>query len=127
MNEVRKVYYAHVMSIYNTPQETRDLLLIRSMGLDYLNPNSPEIQEACNKEKLVPGGDCMTIFHRLIDMCDILAFRSLPDGSISAGVANEIDYATLKGIPIVELPTFFNRRKLTPDETRAYLALVGER
>lgn len=40
-----KVYYAHFMGIYNTPQEIRDILTLHNLGLKVINPNSPDIQK----------------------------------------------------------------------------------
>lgn len=41
-----KVYYAHCMTIYDTPQETRDLkLLEKDLGYEVLNPNEEIYQE----------------------------------------------------------------------------------
>lgn len=42
---MKKVYYAHSLHLYNTPQEKRDIELLEKLGFEVLNPNQPEIQE----------------------------------------------------------------------------------
>ena len=38
-----KVYYAHSMGLYNSPQEARDIETLENLKLEVLNPNSVEI------------------------------------------------------------------------------------
>lgn len=120
MENYKTVYYAHVLSIYNTPQEERDEADISTSFGFFINPNSKETQEKYIKEG-------WKTFEDLIDQCDGLVFRSLPDGSISAGVAKEIEYAKSKNKFIMELPTITSRRILSIEDTREYLKLVGQR
>lgn len=75
-----KVYYAHSISIYNTPQEQRDIDLLKSIGFDVVNPNQ-EIHDKGYKKR------GMQYFVDLVNECDLIAFRSHPDGSIPAGIA----------------------------------------
>jgi hypothetical protein len=55
--------------------------------------------------------------------CDLIAFRALPDGSITCGVAKEIKM----GPPVIELPSGVTRRTLTMQQTLETLAELGER
>lgn len=115
-----KVYYAHCMSIYNTPQEQRDLKTLRRLGFKTVNPNSEKHEAGAN----LLG---MAYFEKFADECDAIAFRALPDGSISAGVAKEIRWFRRRGKPVFELPSSILRRSISPEETKEYLQEVGER
>lgn len=45
-----KIYYARPISLYNTKQEERDLLILTQLGLDVLNPNEEELQKHFREE-----------------------------------------------------------------------------
>ena len=117
---MKTIYYAHPISIYDTPQETRDISLLRSLGLEPVNPNQAEWQEEYKRRG-------MEFFIEKVRECDGLAFRGLMDGSIPAGIKKEIDKAMDLNFPIIELPTAINRRSLTLDETREALLQCGQR
>jgi len=121
----RRVYYAHSLHLYGTEQEKRDILLLESLGFSVLNPNSPETQAKCLKEK-ESGGTGMYMFRKIVQSCDLVAFRAYPDGSIPAGVHKEItDYA--EGLPVIELPNGLKRRGLSVEDTREWLHELGQR
>jgi hypothetical protein len=111
-----RLYYAHPLTIYNTPQEARDIELLGRLGYIVVNPNGTEHEENYRK-----GG--MRYFLELAAGCDLIAFRSFPDGSIPAGVAAEIK----AGSPVIELPSCINRRRLDIDETLEALHQSGQR
>lgn len=114
-----KLYYAHCMSIYDTPQEDRDIEMLQYMGFGVFNPNSPR-----GREGFENAG--MDYFYTVINReCDGLAFRSLPYGRISAGVASEIMWNGNR--PLIELPSGIYGRGISINETREYLAEVGQR
>lgn len=115
-----KIYYARPISLYNTKQEERDLLLLTQLSLDILNPNKAELQRRYDIEG-------MDVFTSAVKDCDALAFRSFQDGKISAGVKKEIDAALELGKPVIELPTITSVRVLSVDDTREYLKLLGSR
>ena len=124
-----RVYYAHCIAIYGTPQEARDLGLLFRLGHEVVNPNDLEVQERVDAAK-ARGEDVMeTIFKPMVLSCEAVAFRALPDGRIPAGVAKEIDYAQQAKayIPVFELPSGLRARSIGVDETREYLAEVGQR
>lgn len=130
----KKVYYAHVMGIYNTPQELRDINTLQSLGFEVVNPNQPGIQKAVNdaKEKYKDLSDGANkafeeVFNALIDDCQIIAFRSLPDGKITSGVFKEIVYARSKGKLIIELPNSLGTRSMSYAATVEYLHDIGQR
>lgn len=117
------VYYAHPMSLYGTPQEARDIETLRALGFEVVNPGTPEHQEGCKGP-----GNGMDYFRRIIqNECQALAFRAFPDGKIGAGVAYEIEIARGRELPVFELPSGMMRRVLDIDETRNYLAELGQR
>jgi hypothetical protein len=123
---IPRIYYAHCMNIYDTPQEERDVLILQDMGFEVVNPNNEDTQAEVKRLK-DEGRECMEYFERVIATCDHLAFRALPGGFIPAGVAHEIAHALETDMIVIELPTFSLRRVMTVDETRQYLMEQGER
>lgn len=123
---MKKIYYAHSMHIYNTPQEERDVTLLKDLGFEILNPNTEQVQKDFNKMRdTVP--DNMNFFENLVEQCDAVAFRPLMDGSIPAGVGREIQRAHDIGLPIIELPNLLSTRFLSVADTRMCLSLNGQR
>jgi hypothetical protein len=125
-----KAYYAHCMALYNTAQERRDLQTIKELGWEVLNPNTPEHQAGCDAARLAKPANpsaAMDYFQPLVEGCDIVVFRALPDGAIPAGVGKELQWARDAGLFILELPSGLLRRKLTVDQTREYIREVGMR
>lgn len=138
-----RIYYAHCMAIYNTPQEARDIALLDSLGFEVVNPNHPDIDKRCKairdeiaqynriciSAKRDPSDEMMaSIFKPLATIrCDALAFRALPDGRIPAGVAQEVEWARDYGHAILELPSNFTDRRMSLEVTREYLREVGQR
>jgi hypothetical protein len=118
-----KCYYSHCKAIYDTPQEDRDIDLLERLGYEVVNPNMKIHREMC--EDFGSGG--MDYFIGQVMKCDVLAFRSLPNGEIPAGVWTEIRTALDNIIAIFELPRFYNRTILSVDATRDYLKEVGQR
>lgn len=121
-----KVYYAHCVAIYDTPQEVRDLATLARFNLEPVNPNTPEVQAACNEAK-ARGENVMDLFKRYVDECDAVAFRALPDGSIPSGIAQELSWFLAAGKPVIELPNAITRRGLNYELTKEYLRDVGDR
>lgn len=117
-----KIYYARPISLYGTPQDQRDIALIKSMGFDVINPNKEQLAELYKQKG-------MNIFTDIIDSeeCDGVAFRAFPDGSISAGVYKEIKAAYDCEKIVFELPTITQSRVLSVEDTRAYLTYLGQR
>lgn len=113
-----KIYYAHCIALYNTKQEKRDIATLRRLGFKVVNPNAPVHDRAA---KLYG----MEYFKRFAVTCDAIAFRSLPDGAIPGGVALEVGWFIEKEKPVIELPSFHLRRKLTREESRLYMREVG--
>jgi len=108
----KRVYYAHHMALYGTPQEARDVKFLEDLDFKVVNPNSYEYRGCGFNEYLeIAAG------------CDLIAFRALPDGRITCGVAKEIE----SGPPVIELPSGISRRKLTIHQTLETLAELGER
>lgn len=121
-----KVYYAHSIHVYNTPQEKRDITLLESLGFEVYNPNNEEARLGLEKWKS-DGKHTMWFFKKLIDDCDFLAYRSHPDLSIPSGVFFEIQHAIEKKKQIIELPTITSKRVLTYEDTLKYLEYNGQR
>ena len=115
-----KIYYAHCMSIYDTPQEARDVKTLEKLGFEVVNPNHEGSEEAYQKEG-------MDYFKRMVGNCHALAFRALPSGEIPAGIASEIKRAEFWKIPVFELPTRMRSRMIDVECTREYLRESGQR
>lgn len=115
-----KVYYARPISLYNTPQDKRDLDLLGTLGFEVINPNKEALSARYAKEG-------MDVFLEAMTDCQALAFRSFQDLKIGAGVVKEIAKAVEMGVPVIELPTITESRKLGVDETRQYLSYLGNR
>jgi hypothetical protein len=119
-----KCYYAHPMSLYGTKQEERDIALLESLGFEVENPNTHAHQEGMWRYGGRPGDPRSMEYFRGIAMhCDVVAFRAMPDGSITAGVADEIRVAKL----VFELPSGIKRRTLTIEQTSETLRECGQR
>jgi hypothetical protein len=117
---LHRAYYARPLSLYGTPQEGRDKSLLATLGFEAVEINKPELQKAYE----VTG---MDVFKDSVLGASALFFRSFIDGTIPAGIAKEIAWARLAGIPVLELPSRIERRTLSVDETRITLAELGQR
>jgi hypothetical protein len=115
-----KIYLARPISLYNTPQDARDINLLKQLGFDVINPNKEALQERYKTEG-------MDVFLQAISECDALAFRSFPNLQITAGVAKEIDKAVELNKPVIELPTIITGRILSVEDTRTWLKYLGNR
>jgi len=128
-----KVYYAHSMGIYNTPQEKRDVETLKGLNFRVINPNNPNIQKEC-EEKLsgiIDNDEYLkifdSIFHPLIDKCEVFAFKALPDGRIPSGIVKELQHAKNMKKLIIELPSCIFARSMGKEDTREYLRDAGQR
>jgi hypothetical protein len=117
---MKTCYYARSINLYGTEEDKRNIVLLRWLGFQVADPN-----KQCFHDVYPTMG--MEVFYQYIDECDLLAFKALPDGSIPAGVANEIGHARLKHKPVFEIPGAINRRTLSVENTREYLRDVGAR
>ena len=124
-----KVYYAHFMGIYNTPQEKRDIATLEALGLDVFNPNMPETQamvdESLKTMTYIEMFD--VVFFSKVRESEVFAFKALPDGRIPGGVAMELKIAQEENKIIIELPSGTHSRCMGKDDTREYLRDIGER
>jgi len=117
------VYYAHCMAIYDTQQEREDVGRLRSMGFRVVNPNSFRHKSKVKtmKKNGKTGSQIMDYFITVVNRCDGLAFRAIPeDFAIPAGVAKEIKAMKKKGGFILELPTFKHRNYMSIASTSNY-------
>jgi hypothetical protein len=93
---MKKAYYARPISVDNTPQEKRDHDLIRALGFEPY-PIDEEKQAILARYREVG----MEAFRPAVEASDALIFRAFPDGSIGAGVAQEIAWAVAAGVPVI--------------------------
>jgi hypothetical protein len=115
-----RVYYAHPITLYDTPQERLDLGALSGLDFDVVNPNSKK-----HAEGYKAGG--MDYFKSIVEGCSALAFRAFPDGSIPAGIFKEIMWAEQEGLIVFELPSGLLRRGLSVEITRETLREGGRR
>jgi hypothetical protein len=100
--------------------------LLEKMFDVVINPNLRKHTEEVEKiEKR--GGDVMPYFFNLVNLCDALAFRSLPSGRISNGVFSEIEVMRKMNGVVIELPSSVISRGMTVEETIQYLTEIGQR
>lgn len=120
-----KIYYAHCIAVYHTPQEARDIETLKRLGFEVVNPSEPWVDEALES---IPKEDRMAWFEQFADTCDAIAFRGLPNSdSIPSGVAKEIGWFIHRNKPVIELPSMSPCRIMSLEETRNYLREVGKR
>ena len=122
-------YYARCQAIYGTPQEVRDIELIRDLGYRVLEfPAQDTIDAMKEFHRNNPDWNVMDhFFLPIVRGANVLFFRALPGGAIPAGVAKEIEYANNLSTPVLELPTFAMRPILDVNDTRLYLKEIGQR
>lgn len=121
-----RVYYAHCIALYDTQQEKRDVETLEQLGWKVVNPNNESTDTLVKLSKRY-GKEYMQIFFNMIDGCDLLAFRALPDGYITSGVYAEVLHARAMGLPVLELPSGVARRGLSQAQTTEYITEVGKR
>lgn len=121
-----KCYYAHCMLSYDSTIEKKDIELLEKLRFEVINPNTPEISKGCNDYVAKHGkGNVMHYFEKIVSECDVIAFRSLPDGQIPSGVAAEVKAAISWGKMVIELPCSVNKRCQEYPETKEYLTEIG--
>lgn len=118
---MKQAYYARPKSIYKSPQEDRDIATISALGFGVVEIHKEELQKRASEQGMTP-------FKELVDKAEALFFRRFLDGSIGAGVGQEIEWALEAGLPVVELiSSTWRERVVGVDETRSRLAELGER
>jgi len=119
MNKIEKIYFLHPENLYNTPQEERDLNLIKYLWPDasIYNPNSKK-DEQKYKEYGIEW-----FLDRIAD-CQLIIFRRFIDGKIGVTDLIKIKYGTVDcAIPILELPIILESQQLSINDTMEYLNL----
>lgn len=119
---MKKAYYARPISIDETPQEGRDHALITAMGFEPY-PVGDEKRAVLAEYRKIG----MDAFKASVLASQALFYRAFPDGTIGAGVSQEIAWAIENSIPVVEIPRQIARRTLTVEQTKAMLAELGQR
>ena len=100
-----RVYYAHPMSWYDTPEEAADVAALEAAGHEVLNPNN--VAYAAKVQDLRARGlghMVMEPFMRAVGECDALAYRPFKDGRLGAGVAKELMEAIVLKHFVIRLP-----------------------
>ena len=117
------------MGIYDTPEEKRNIETLEALGLEVFNPNTPKVQKEVEDIKgTVPYMKMFdVVFFKQLRICEVFAFKALPDGRIPGGVAMELAEAKKCNKIIIELPSGIHSRSMDKDETREYLHDIGQR
>lgn len=119
-------YYAHTMTSYGSTIEQQDVELLQNLGFEVVNPNTPNIQAECDDFIKTNGREhVMDYFKSLVENCDLVAFRAIPNGDILSGVAAEVQHALDWNIPVIELPCSLQARMMDYPETKQYLTELG--
>lgn len=114
------------MTSYNSTREEMDVKILEALGFKVINPNQEKHQKGCIEYGEKNGSDkVMEYFRNLVDDCDIVAFRSIPDGRLLSGVAYEVNHAIESKKIIIELPSTLKSRMMTYPETKEYLIDLG--
>jgi len=120
LSPFRRIYYAHPVTLYDSPIEQADIHTLTALGWQVINPNEPQ-------HELAYRARGMDYFTDLVKACNALAFRGFAAGEIPAGIHREIEAAQVMDLPIIELPSSIRRRVLNVDMTRAYLHESGRK
>lgn len=107
-----KAYYAHPMALYGSPIEKRDIETLKRLGFQVINPAAEQYSTLQMEEYVA-----------LATSCDLIAFRSFPDGKIGSGMFLEVEMAQRVGRPVIEMAPFLSGRVLTRNETRERMLL----
>ena len=87
---VKLIYYAHSMEIYNTKIEKKEFdTIYDKFQNEYICIINPAIWISQNMN----GHDAMQQCFKFIDISDCIVFTTLEDGIIGKGVYEEINYA----------------------------------
>lgn len=100
MKEKTKVYFAHPISMYNTPEEVYLINGLTKMGAEVINPNDPKLEEEYNRRKKEDPSTAMNVFFEQIEECSKLCAFPTENGKYTAGVQKEILHALKCGIPV---------------------------
>ena len=87
---IKFIYYAHSMEIYNTKIEKKEFDTIYDK---FQNENIYIINPATWIAQNMNGHDAMQQCFKFIDISDCIVFTTLEDGIIGKGVYEEISYA----------------------------------
>ena len=117
------IYYAHCMADYGKAIEILDIGMLKNLGFKVENPNTEKHSKVVKKMQRAgkTSSEIMDYFIEVVDRCDAIAFRALPDGSLTAGVSKEINHMKELGRPIIELPYLEKRDILSVESTRSYI------
>lgn len=115
------IYYAHPISLYDSEQEQKDINTIERLFpyCTIFNPNNTTSETMYKQQG-------MQYFKDVVSKCDLLIFRALPFGYITAGVWTEINCAKSNRVPVLELPSLFGR-EMNVNDTKLFLEEIGYR
>jgi hypothetical protein len=119
-----KLYFAHPMSSYGSEDETQIVATMTAQGFEVVNPAdaahvaasrkifSDVLRETGQKDKA--SSTVMDYFISVAAACDACVFQTFPDGSVSAGVAKEVQGFLDQGKTVLEVKPEGEAVMLTP-------------
>lgn len=139
-----KLYFAHPISSYGTPEEAQIIKALQDLGFKVINPNDQihqdkvkSLQAEFNTEA-APKAASPHIMKYFVEVCDntqACAILSFPNDKFGAGTVKEAQSFIDRGMPLYEVKlvgsgnVILNKlselpaeRCLSVDETRAMLA-----
>ena len=123
-----RIYFAHPITMYNTPEEYRCLVTIKNYFPELKNvTNYPDLVNPNQKTfELAYKRLGMDLFLGLVDTCDIIVYSPFNDNTVGAGVVSEVSRAVDKNKKVYKIdPITFEITEvfklencLTVEETR---------
>lgn len=105
-----KIYFAHPISSYGTPEEAQIIRSLEDMGLIVINPSDKQHQDAVDKIQQQYAHDrnegsrlVMEYFVKVCNACDGCVMLPFPDGSVGAGIVKEVQSFLDRGKKVQEV------------------------
>jgi len=123
MRRASRIYFAHPICVYGSPQEEVQLQRIRSRF-----PRAKILNPAEHAADVLDPGTVMNHYLGLLKGCDLVVFTLLY-GRITSGVGKEVNFAIDRGIEVYELRgrRFLRRKRRVTFASRAATVRLYER
>lgn len=100
--EQLRIYFAHPVTMYETPRETEVLNLIQKKYPNSIiyNPGAKKFQDLFSKYRDQHPDDYMKFFFDIVGKCDMVITYPFEDGTIGAGKGKEMEHGYNNGLEI---------------------------
>jgi hypothetical protein len=123
-----KLYFAHPMSMYGTPEEAALVKVLTDIGFEVINPGDPAVGQAFAAYRDGNPTNYMQFFVDLCNACEYGAFCTFPDEAQADGVP-AVPHRVGAGV-VTEIESFWARGKrvfwLRQHDDVLYLVLVTD-